>query len=286
MNVLITGSNTGFGFVTARELARRGWNVLMVCRSRERGEAARAQIQRETGTLPELYLGDLSLQVDVLRVAREVNAKHAQLDVLINNAGFSYAERALTIEGYERTFAVNYLAYFTLTRELLGALERSGAGRIVNMASNAHRWPGMTLDNWQGAHAFPKKRFPPLPLMYGWTNTMRILFTYELAERYAARGIVANCLCPGFVPVRRATIPAFQNMLSVLLGKLIPGARTPEQAAETMLYLAAEKAAGALNGVYFQSGVQMRSSEQTYDAALRKALWAKTEALLAAQPTQ
>jgi NAD(P)-dependent dehydrogenase (short-subunit alcohol dehydrogenase family) len=280
MNVLITGSNNGFGFVAARELTRRGWNVLMVCRDRTRGETARAKIQTDTGTQPELYIGDLLLQSDVKRVAAEVKARHGRLDVLMNNAGFAYPERQLTKEGFERTFALNYLAYFTLTHELLGLLESAGAARIVNTTSNAHHWPGMSLDNWQGEQSFPKKRFPPLPLMYGWTNVMRILFTYECAERYAARGIVSNCLCPGFVPVERSTSSPFVNKLGKLLGKLITGTRTPEQAAETMLYLATDKEAATLNGAYFGSGVKMRSSDQTYDAALRKALWNKTEAVL------
>ena len=283
MNVLITGSNNGFGFVTARELARRGWNVLMVCRDRARGEAAQARILADTGTQPELYLGDFLLQADVKRVAAEVRKRHDRLDVLMNNAGFAYPERQLTAEGFERTFALNYLAYFTLTHELLGLLQNAGAARIVNTASNAHHWPGMSLDNWQGEHSFPKKRFPPLPLMYGWTNVMRILLTYELAERYAARGIVANCFCPGFVPVERSTSSPFVNKLGKLLGRVIPGTRTPEQAAETMLYLAADKEAATLTGAYFGSGVKMRSSEQTYDAALRKALWNKTERCLARQ---
>jgi NAD(P)-dependent dehydrogenase (short-subunit alcohol dehydrogenase family) len=278
---LITGSNTGFGFVTAHELTKRGWTVLMVCRSHERGEAARKRIEAETGALPELYIGDLLLQRDVRRIASEVKARHARLHVLLNNAGFAFPERALTDEGFERTFAVNYLAYFTLTRELLPLLIHSGAGRIVNVASSAHRWPGASLTNWQGELGFPKRVFPPLPLMYGWTNVFRILLTYELAERLAGDGIVANCLCPGFVPVQRSTASAFQNKMAALLGKLIPGTRTPEQAAETMLYLAADPQAASLNGTYHESGVLTRSSEQTYDVALRKALWARTEALVA-----
>lgn len=281
MNVLITGANNGFGFVTARELTRRGWQVLMVCRSRERGEAARARIQNETGVQPELYIGDFLLQSEVRRVAAEVRARHDRLDVLINNAGFAYPVREVTSEGFERTFALNYLAYFTLTRELLGLLKNAGNARIINTTSSAHRWLGMTLENWQGELVYPKTRFPPLPLMYGWTNVMRILFTYELAERYGASGITANCFCPGFVPVERSTSSAFVNKLGLLLSKVIPSTRTPEQAAETILYLAADAEAAALNGVYFQSGAKMRSSEQTYDVDLRKALWAKTEALLA-----
>jgi NAD(P)-dependent dehydrogenase (short-subunit alcohol dehydrogenase family) len=279
--VLITGSNTGFGYVTARELAKQGWTVLMVCRSRERGEAACKRIQAETGVLPELYLGDLLLQRDVRRIASEVKAQHSRLDVLMNNAGFAYSERAVTDEGFERTFALNYLAYFTLTRELLPLLRSADAGRIVNTTSSAHRWPGAALDNWQGEQSFPKRVFPPLPLMYGWTNVFRILLTYELAERLAGDGIVANCVCPGFVPVERSSASRFQNKIGSLLGKLIPGVRTPEQAAETMLFLAADAQAALLNGTYHESGVLMRSSDQTYDGAMRKALWLKTEALLA-----
>ena len=118
-------------------------------------------------------------------------------------------------------------------------------------------------------------------MMYGWSNLYRIMLTYEQAERFRPDGITVNCLCPGFVPVVRAGATPLQNWLIRIIPRFMPSARTPEQAAETIVYLASSPAAAALTGVYLQSGVQMRSSDQTYDPAIRRALWERTEALLA-----
>ncbi len=277
---VITGANNGFGFVSAQRLAAMGATVLMVCRSRERGEAARQKITTATGQAPELYVGDFLLQADVRRVAAEIGERHDTVDVLVNNAGFAFSERVITAEGFERTFALNYLAYFTFTRDLLPLLRQSGAGRIVNVASSSHRWRDFTLDNLQGEKEFPVRRFPPLSAMYGWSNVYRIMLTYEQAERYRADGLTANCMCPGFVPVVRAGATPFQNVMIRIIPRFMPNARTPEQAAETVVYLASSPEAASLNGVYFQSGVQMRSSDQTYDVALRRKLWAVTETLI------
>ncbi len=278
---VITGANNGFGFVSAQRLAAMGAKVVMVCRSRERGEAARQKIAAATGQTPELFVGDFLLRADVRRVAAEIGVVHDSVDVLVNNAGFAFSERAVTAEGFERTFALNYLAYFTFTRDLLPQLRRSGAGRIINVASSSHRWRNISLDNLQGEKEFPVRRFPPLSGMYGWSNVYRIMLTYEQAERYRADGITANCMCPGFVPVVRAGATSFQNLMIRVVPLFMRNVRTPEQAAETVVYLASSPEAASLNGVYFQSGVQMRSSEQTYDAALRRELWSVTEALVA-----
>ncbi len=278
--IVITGANNGFGFISAQRLAAMGAKVLMVCRSRERGEVACRKITAATGRTPELYVGDFLLQADVRRVAAEIAAAHDTVDVLVNNAGFAFANRAVTAEGFERTFALNYLAYFTLTRDLLLPLRKSGAGRIINVASSSHRWRDFALDNLQGEMEFPVRRFPPLSAMYGWSNVYRIMLTYEQAERYRADGLTANCLCPGFVPVVRAGATAFQNLMIRVIPRFMPNSRTPEQAAETVVYLASSPEAAQLNGVYFQSGVQMRSSDQTYDVGLRRQLWAVTETLI------
>lgn len=278
---VITGSNNGFAKVAAGRLAALGAKVVMVCRSRERGEAARQEIAAQTGALPELFVAELELQSEVRRVARELNAQFPRIDVLMNNAGFPFPRRELTSEGFERTFALNYLAYFTLCRDLRPALRAAGGARIVNTASKAHRRSPLRLDNLQGELEFGEQRFPPLPKMYGWTNICRIMLTYELAERYAADRITASCFCPGAVMVPRTGATPFQNALVRLMPTfLMRSARTPEQAAETMVLLATSEDAARLNGAYFESGVQVRSSEQTYDRELRRQLWDATERLL------
>jgi NAD(P)-dependent dehydrogenase (short-subunit alcohol dehydrogenase family) len=214
---LITGANNGFGLVTAKELAAKDAVVILLCRDKTRGENAQAEILASTGKSTHLLLADLSLQENVKRVASEFKSHFSRLDVLINNAGFAFNQCDLTSEGFERTFALNYLAYFTLTLELLEVLITSAPSRIINTASEAHRWGNITLDNLQGERHFGKKLFPPLPMMYGYTNVMRIMLTYTLAEKLKDKGATVNSFCPGFVPVKRSSQPAFVNMLTGLV---------------------------------------------------------------------
>ncbi|MGB0385061.1 MAG: SDR family NAD(P)-dependent oxidoreductase [Ardenticatenaceae bacterium] len=272
---LVTGANNGMGFETAKKLTALGAHVVMVCRSRERGEAARQRIARETGHLPDLLLADLSLQREIKRVAAEYRAQYERLDVLVNVAGFAFNTREVTDEGFERTFALNYLGYFSLTLELVDLLVSSAPARVVNITSEAHRWSDIAFDNLQGEKSFPKRRMPPLPLMYGWTNMYRIMFTYELADRLAAKGVSANCLCPGFVAVSRSSHGRFTNGLTKVLGFLLR-ATTAAKAAETIVYLASSPEAAELTGAYYESGKLARSAPQSYDKAVRTRLWSET----------
>lgn len=279
---VITGSNNGFALVAARRLSALGTTVAMVCRSAQRGEAARAAIAAETGKRPQLFVADLELQAEVRRVARELAAQFPRIDVLMNNAGFAFPRRELTAEGFERTFALNYLAYFTLCRELRPQLRAAGSARIVNTTSSAHRRAELQLDNLQGERDFGERRFPPLPKMYSWTNICRIMLTYELAERYAPDHITANCFCPGLVMVERAGATRAQNLMVRFMPRfLLPKTKTPEEAAATMVALASSDETAQLTGEYFEDGVRARSSAQTYDRELRRQLWDATEALLA-----
>lgn len=275
---IVTGANNGFGFETSKELARMGAQVVMICRSSERGEAARQQIATETGNRPDLLLADLVDQAQVKRAAAEFRAKYDRLDVLVNNAGYAYREREETAAGHEKTFSLNYLAYVTLTLELLDLILAAAPARIINTASEAHRWNPLDFDNLQGEKAYPPGPFG-MPAMYGWTNLYRIMFTYTLAERLASTGVVANAHCPGFVPVKRSGMPWFLNALAPVLS-LLPYARTPQQAAATILHLATAPETADQTGIYYEGGELTRSADESYDAAKQAQLWAATWALL------
>src|SRR5436305_1749883 len=125
-------------------------------------------------------VADLSSQAEVRRLAREFSDRHARLDVLLNNAGAMYSKRRESVDGIEMTFALNHLAYFLLTNLLLDPLQEGAPARVVNVASEAHRWVSrFDFDDPQG-----RKKYGGLHA-YGQSKFANILFTYELSRRLA-----------------------------------------------------------------------------------------------------
>src|ERR1700730_11873294 len=192
---LVTGSSSGIGKVTARELAKMGATVVMVCRNRAKGEAAQAEIKEESSNdQVDLIVADLSELSQVRRVANEFKQKYSQLHVLINNAGGVNGEHKVTTDGLEFTFATNYLAPFLLTELLLDVLKASAPARIVNVSSNAHALEKIDFADLQGT-----RRYKPAKA-YGQSKLEQIYFTYELADELKGTGVTVNALHPG--PVR------------------------------------------------------------------------------------
>src|SRR5687768_12420457 len=138
---LVTGASSGIGLETARGLAAQGAEVVLLCRDPGRGEAAIADIKR---THPDaalhLLLADLYAMAEVRRAAAEYQQRFGSLHVLVNNAGLIHDRRELTVDGFEKTFALNHLAPFLLTHELRPVLARSAPARVVTVASLAHKW--------------------------------------------------------------------------------------------------------------------------------------------------
>src|SRR5882724_12155881 len=150
---LVTGSSSGIGKVTARELAKMGATVVMICRNRAKGEAALAEIQAASGNAQvDLIVADLSELSQVRRAVSSFTQKYAQLHVLINNAGGMNTERKVTPDGLEYTFATNYLAPFLLTELLLETLKASAPARIINVSSSMHTQGNIDFADLQGAH--------------------------------------------------------------------------------------------------------------------------------------
>ena len=152
---LVTGSTSGIGKVTARELANTGATVVLVSRSRAKGEATQAEIKQATRNQHvELLVADLSVLEDVRRLATEFQQTYPHLHLLVNNAGGAYPTRTLTPDGFEATLAVNYLAPFLLTELLLDTLKASAPARIVNVSSATHATVNIEFDNLQGEKNF------------------------------------------------------------------------------------------------------------------------------------
>ncbi|HEX6838902.1 MAG TPA: SDR family NAD(P)-dependent oxidoreductase, partial [Polyangia bacterium] len=173
--VLVTGATTGIGRVTAVELGRAGAEVLLVARDREKADATLAELKAAGAPPAHALMADLSLMSSVRALAGEVRTRFDRIDVLVNNAGAIFNSRALTAEGFERTFALNHLSYFLLTNLILDRIP--SGGRIVNVSSDAHRPAKIDFDDLQ-----LERRYTAFGA-YCVSKLMNLLFTFELARR-------------------------------------------------------------------------------------------------------
>lgn len=269
---VITGANTGIGKAAAESLAALGATIVMVCRNRERGEQARSEItvaaqKSGRGGSVELFIADLSSQAEVRAVARDILFAHPRIDVLVNNAGLALKHRELTVDGIERTFAVNYLAYFMLAHLLLPALRAAGHARIINVASGAHARGKLEFDNLQG-----ERRYRNLQ-MYSSSKLQDVMFSYALARKLAGTGITANTLHPGVV----ATEIWRQVAILRSLGRWFM--LSPEKGARTTVYLAASPDVDGVTGKYFEKCQPAKTTRLSRDETLQEKLWSTSVAM-------
>lgn len=267
---LVTGANAGIGKATAEELARRGGSVVMVCRSPERGEAAREEIRAATGNDGvDLLIADLSSRRQVRGLADEVGERYDRLDVLVNNAGVITKERRLTEDGFEWQFAVNHLAPFLLTNLLRPLLASSAPSRVVNVASKAHRGASLDFEDLQ----MEREEYRPLKA-YGRSKLANLLFTLELARRLEGTGVTANALHPGVVSTKLLfTAARVTRFLSFLF-------RSPERGARTSVYLATSPEVDGVTGQYFVDGRPREPSPEARDPDRARRLWEESRRLV------
>jgi len=267
---LVTGANSGVGKATTTALAAMGETVIMICRDRSKGEAARAEISRKTeNERVDLLIADLSRQREIKRLAAQVRAEYPNLHVLINNAGAWNSDRMVTADGFETTWAVNHLAYFLLTMELLDLLKASAPARIVNLSSDWHKLGRINFDDLQFEHGYGGSK------AYGQSKLANVLFTYELARKLEGTGITVNCLHPGGVNTN------FFNHLKGLTGIVTrlnrPLMRSPEKGAETVIWLATSPEVEGVSGKYFFDCHEIKSSKESYDPEVARKLWEISE---------
>lgn len=267
--VLITGATNGIGRVTALELAKLGAATVIVSRSPQRVERTVDEIRQVSGNSQvEGLVADLALMAQVRQVADEFRRKYNRLDVLVNNAGAGASQRVLTTEGIERMFALNHLSYFLLTHLLLDMLKASAPARIVNVSSDAHRPVQLDFDDLQSTHDWGPSGFRA----YGRTKLMNILFTRELARHLEGTGVTANALHPGTVATGlwKNTGSTFGALLGVLAPLFM---KTPEQGAETSIYLAVSPEVTGVSGLYFSECKATAPSKAAQDDAAARRLW-------------
>jgi NAD(P)-dependent dehydrogenase (short-subunit alcohol dehydrogenase family) len=273
MICVVTGATSGIGKETAVALAKAGATVAVVCRTRDRGERALAEIRQRSGNATvALFVADLSSRRAVETVAAELRAALPRIDTLVNNAGLALRDRVVTEDGLETTFAVNHLGHFLLTRRLEPTLRASAPARVVNVSSEAHRWGAIRFDDLMGARRYDGWR------AYAQSKLANILFTYELARRLDGTGVTANCLHPGLVGTAFASRgPTTIRILSRLARPLL---RSPENGAATSIYLASSPEVAPVSGRYFAGRRPRRSSKASYDRVVAAKLWEVSERLV------
>jgi retinol dehydrogenase-14 len=270
--VLITGGTSGIGRAAATALAAMGAEVAVTGRSRQRGEAAVEEIRDTSGNeRVSLMLADLAVQTEVRGLAEEFRERYDRLDVLVNNAGIIQSKRTETPDGLELTLAVNHLAPFLLTNLLLDLLKESAPSRIITASSEARRGAQIDFEDLQSERRYRAFK------VYGMTKLANILFTYELAERLEGTGVVANCLHPGGVNTNFGTNN--RSFGTLLFRAFKPFMRTPEQGADTIVYLAISPEAGKMTGRYLTDRKVVSSFNEPHDEATQKRLWEVSEKL-------
>jgi NAD(P)-dependent dehydrogenase (short-subunit alcohol dehydrogenase family) len=278
---IVTGSNSGIGKETAKSLANMGAAVVMVVRSRERGEKAQKEIMKQSGNNSvDLMICDLSSMDSIRHFAEEFKKKYKRLDVLVNNAGAVYNKREITPEGFERTFAVNYLGPFLLTHELLDMLKSSAPSRIINVSSGLAKDGKVDVDDLQGENVIGNKAYSHARSpFYANTKLMLILHTYELAMRLQGSGVTANVLLPGFTATNLGKNSG--SLGSSILFKIVrPMQQSAKKGAETAIFLASACEVEGITGKCFAKKKETTTCLGSYDEDLQRHLWNKTESLL------
>jgi NAD(P)-dependent dehydrogenase (short-subunit alcohol dehydrogenase family) len=268
---VVTGATRGIGRATAEGLARQGASVILVVRRIEDGMKVSGEISRAGGPAPGIVSADLSSQASIRHAAEELKQRHPRVHVLINNAGIITPQRELTVDGIEKQFAVNHLAYFLLTNLLLNPLQAGAPSRIINVSSGAHAGATLDFDDLQGERGYNATS------AYSQSKLANILFTYELSRRLRGTGVTANCLHPGVIGTKLLAdymgVPVAGGALARTFGA------TPEQGADTIIFLASSPEVEGVSGEYFERRRPRRSSPESYNEAAARRLWQVSEQL-------
>jgi NAD(P)-dependent dehydrogenase (short-subunit alcohol dehydrogenase family) len=274
--IVATGATSGIGEVAVLALAGLGARIVFIARDAARAQATMQKLEAKApGLSHRMHLADLSSLAETRKVGEAIAASEPRIDVLINNAGALFSHRQVTPEGLELTFALNHMAYFVLTEALREKLIASVPARVVSTASDAHQGASLDFNDLQSANGYGGYK------AYGRSKLANILFTRELARRLAGTGVTANCLHPGAVATR------FGDSSGGMVGLLLPVLRlffiSPEQGADTIIYLASSPEVANTTGAYFVKRKVTAPTAAAQDDAAAKRLWEASEALAAAQ---
>lgn len=281
--IIVTGANSGIGKAAAIQLARLGANVIMACRSLDRGQKALAEVRKASGSnTVELMQVDMSSQKSICAFADQFKATHDRLDVLIHNAAnfdHTLKKATLTEDRVETIFATNHLGPFLLTHLLLDRVKAS-QGRIITVASKGlitYPFLNIEFDNLNGERKFNTQH------AYYLSKQAQVMFTFDLAERLKGTGVTVNCVRVGNVAIPDERLTHLPGWMLKMYETKRKFAMTPEKMAETYVWLAADPALANTTGGYFDApNVPVKANKNAYNRETQKRLWEVSEKLVKA----
>lgn len=259
---VVTGASAGIGLETAKGLAKKNFDLILVSRSSKKLIAIKDELEAKYSIICDVFSYDLSLVKSNIKFHEEVVNKFRKIDVLINNAGAIFMDRTITVEGLEKTFALNHMSYFVLSNLFIESFDSI---KVINVSSEAHRGIKLNLDDLQNSIGY-----------FGWhaykrSKLANIYLTYELARKYTDKDIIVNCLHPGLVNSDFANNNSLRYKIMSSLIKCF-GISTREGAL-TSIYLATDENLENISGLYFDKCKPRKSSSISYNNEIGKFLW-------------
>ena len=264
---VITGCNSGIGKVTAIELAKMGFEIIMLVRDSQKSRDAFNEIKRESGSdQVALKYVDLSSLESIKNVAEEIKSDYTGIDLLINNAGIFKRKLDKSVDSFEMTIAVNYIATFTLTNHLMPLLKKNKNARIINLTSELYKRGKIHLDNQFSPDKFNGDK------AYANSKLLVIYFTKELSRLIENNNLIVNCVHPCVVGtnVFREYPKWFAKFINLLISK-------PEEGAKPSIYLASSEEINGVTGKYFYKTKLKETEKVANDMELAKKIWKETE---------
>jgi NAD(P)-dependent dehydrogenase (short-subunit alcohol dehydrogenase family) len=270
---LVTGATSGIGRAAAGALAQQGATVVLLSRNPAKCAQVAAEMQTATGNQDIAFIAaDLSSLAVVRAAAAEFRQRYTRLDVLLNNAGVSPSRRRESVDGYEYTLALNHLGHFLLTNLLLDLLIASAPSRIVSTSSSIYKQAKLDFDDLQ-----LRRRFSAMKA-YANSKLAGLLFTVELARRLADKGVTVDAMAPGLVKTNIGQEEGWFYAFSKRLADFF-GGKTPEQGADTLVWLATAPEVAGLTGQYFEKRKALPLSRDAADLELAVRMWQVSEEL-------
>ena len=266
---IITGATAGIGLETAKELAKKKHKLILVSRNLNKLESTRRLLESENNIDCDIYEYDLSLIRDNINFYEQITKRYSHIDFLINNVGAIFMKREETIEGLEKTFSLNHMSYFVLSKLFS---QQESLLRIINVSSEAHRNIRLDFDdlenkrNYNGWYSYKKSKLA------------NIYLTYEHHKRLLQTKSTVNCLHPGVVNTNFANDNAFPYKIIASLIKYF--GITPLEGAETILYLVNNRDIKSASGLYFKKSIPIKSSQISHNKELSEKLWDYSEQIL------